>query len=415
MTSFETLSSVIRAFFALWSLALCLIFTINAILAGLKKRYRFTVFALVPFCVSYFLWQAIFDFSLMGVEGASGVTLAIVNAAWLIWLAVFFVLTTAAVLLFIDNIRYAKNYVTSSAIKSFLDEIPCGICCWRDNGRVLFSNVCVNRLCISLTGAPILNGNQFKDAVKDGILEVDGKLWRFTYRDIILGGDSLHEMIASDVTTVYTVTQALEKDKEELSRINSELKEYTSSIDETVRRQEILGAKINIHDEMNRLMLSTVAAESDDGAKLDEIFSLWEQNSLLLCMQSDDVADKRALTRLDELASALKINLCWESSIPSALSDTQRDLVITAAQEAIVNASKHARATTLTISFTESDKSISATFINDGVMPSGAVRMTGGLSNLERVAKERGATVSASADEKFVLTLTFSIENSPIG
>ena len=108
MASFETLSSVIRAFFALWSLALCLIFTINAILSGLKKRYRFTVFALVPFCVSYFLWQVIFDFSLMGV-GTTDVTRALVNVAWLIWLAVFLILTTAAVLLFIDNIRYAKN------------------------------------------------------------------------------------------------------------------------------------------------------------------------------------------------------------------------------------------------------------------------------------------------------------------
>ena len=89
----------------------------------------------------------------------------------------------------------------------------------------------------------------------------EGRRWRFVRRELLLDGERLHELTASDVTAEYAKTEALQRDKEALSRLKAELNEYNLGIDDTVRKQEILRAKVNIHDEMNRLMLSTVAAE----------------------------------------------------------------------------------------------------------------------------------------------------------
>ena len=86
----------------------------------------------------------------------------------------------------------------------------------------------------------------FKDAVKEGIIVVEDKVWRFTCRDIGSGGETLHEIVASNITAEYAETQALEKDKIELSKLNMKLRDYYLSIDETVRTQEILQAKVNI-------------------------------------------------------------------------------------------------------------------------------------------------------------------------
>ena len=411
MISFNMLTPFARSLFALWALLLGLADIVSAVLALVNKRYRFTAASLVLFTPVYFLWQVIFDFSLFGkTEAASGPTSALCEMPLPFWLLAFVLLTVPGVLLLIYNVRYDKNFITPGSIKLFLDGLPCGICCWRENGRVLFSNVSMNILCAALTGNPLLNGNRFRKAVKGDILTVDGQVWRFSCRDIVLDGEKLIEMVASDITAEYAKTEALEKDKADLALLNRKLKEYYLSMDDAVRRQEILQAKVNIHDEMNRLMLSTMAAGTADTAELDRIFTLWEQNALILCME----ADGEGGDSLEELAAALKLELCRQDDIPEALSEKQRGLFFSAAKEAMVNAVKHAGAKTLAIGFEETEDRIICRFTNDGAVPVNAVHFSGGLKNLALIAKKQGATVSAESDKSFTLTLCFP-KNQPIG
>lgn len=411
MISFNMLTPFARSLFALWALLLGLADIVSAVLALVNKRYRFTAASLVLFTPVYFLWQVIFDFSLFGKnEAASGSTSALCEMPLPFWLLAFVLLTVPGVLLLIYNVRYDKNFITPGSIKLFLDGLPCGICCWRENGRVLFSNVSMNILCAALTGNPLLNGNRFREAVKGDILTVDGQVWRFSCRDIVLDGEKLIEMVASDITAEYAKTEALEKDKADLALLNRKLKEYYLSMDDAVRRQEILQAKVNIHDEMNRLMLSTMAAGTADTAELDRIFTLWEQNALILCME----ADGEGGDSLEELAAALKLELCRQDDIPEALSEKQRGLFFSAAKEAMVNAVKHAGAKTLAIGFEKTEDRIICRFTNDGAVPVNAVHFSGGLKNLALIAKKQGATVSAESDKSFTLTLCFP-KNQPIG
>ena len=411
MISFNMLTPFARSLFALWALLLGLADIVSAVLALVNKRYRFTAASLVLFTPVYFLWQVIFDFSLFGKnEAASGSTSALCEMPLPFWLLAFVLLTVPGVLLLIYNVRYDKNFITPGSIKLFLDGLPCGICCWRENGRVLFSNVSMNILCAALTGNPLLNGNRFREAVKGDILTVDGQVWRFSCRDIVLDGEKLIEMVASDITAEYAKTEALEKDKADLALLNRKLKEYYLSMDDAVRRQEILQAKVNIHDEMNRLMLSTMAAGTADTAELDRIFTLWEQNALILCME----ADGEGGDSLEELAAALKLELCRQDDIPEALSEKQRGLFFSAAKEAMVNAVKHAGAKTLAIGFEETEDRIFCRFTNDGAVPVNAVHFSGGLKNIALIAKKQGATVSAESDKSFTLTLCFP-KNQPIG
>lgn len=406
MTSFDTLSALVRALFLLWALLLCLANIGSAVLAAVKNRYRFAVIALMLFAPVYFMWQAMFDFSLFGTtEKITGISRALCGLPWIVWLAAFAVLTLTSAILLVRNIEYDKNFITPGAIKLYLDEIPCGVCCWRDNGRVLLANIRMNELCVAVMNSPLLNGNHFCDAVKDGIMTVDGRVWRFSCRDISLDGENLHEMIASDITTEYAKNRALEKDKEELSMLNRELQEYYLTIDNTVRRQEILQAKVNIHDEMNRLMLSTTAVNSEDSAELNRIFSLWEKNALLLCMEAEETADTKESNSLEQLAEALKIRLIWQGALPPALSERQRSLFFSAAKEAIINAVKHAEAKTMNISFSETETAIFCYFTNNGKNPHETVKFTGGLQNLSILAGKQGATVSVSSDQEFTLSL----------
>lgn len=413
MTALQSLSELARSLFSFWALALCLTGVFGALLAATQKRFSYALFCLPSFLCSYLLWQVLFDLYLQGEE-AVPLSLTLGGLPWGQWTLGLAVLTLASLYLLIGVIRYGRRRVTPSAVKHCLDRMPCGVCCWQEEGRVLFSNLCMNRLCLALTGGPLLNGDQFRRAVGEEIRTLNDRVWRFSCRELQIQGERLWEMIASDVTDEYAQTLALERDKAELSRIKGELEEYTLSIDDTVRRQEILQAKVHIHDEMNRLMLSTVAAQSGGGEELDRILSLWEQNALLLCLEAEERTDADEAAGIEKLARALKIRLIRRGELPAALSKEQRSLFYSAAREAAANAAKHAAASVLEISFEETDSHILCRFVNDGAVHEGEVRFTGGLLNLSLLAAAQGAQLSARGGDGFTLLLCFP-KNQPNG
>lgn len=408
MISFNMLSSLIRAFFALWALLLCVISIVNAVMAFNKKKYLFGSIAIILFLPIYFFWQVIFDYSLSESSGSLNVvSSAMVNLDWIYWLLIFLLLTIFIVILLVYNVHYERNYLTVNTIKLYLDQVDCGICCYKDNGRVMFSNMIMNQLCIQLTGTQLLNGNQFYEVTKDQILSIGEERWRFSSRDITIGNEHMSEIIATNVTSEYLKTQQLEKDKAELSKINQELQDYNLSIDEVVRHQEILQAKVNIHDEMNRLMLSTVATDNEDISNLDKIFALWQENALLLSMEAEENKQEAMSHKIEELAKVLKIHLQWKDEPVSVLCEEERNIFYIAAQEAIANASKHARASRMIISITKVDGHIECRFINNGELPKKTITFTGGLANLEKLIKKQGAILKVDYDNQFVLSLVF--------
>ena len=411
MTMFYELPFFPRSLFGLWAFLLCCAGVIGIVLSVSFKRYRYGLLSLVAFAPSYYLWQVVFNISGIvrnpPVHAPSRASSILSGLPWLVWFIALLVISFAALLSIYLNIRYSRTHITPLAIKQCGDRMSCGICYWMDNGRMIFSNDCMNRLCLKLTGSQLLNGNSFRDAVSDGTQTVGTKVWNFTFRDVTLDGRRLHEMVALDVTETYAKTESLRLSNEQMEHMTEELKAYSLKIDDVVRRQEILQAKVNIHDEMNRLMLATVAAEMDNVEALDRIFTQWQKNALLLCLEAEEKTGQNATDQLERFAQLLGIELHWNGSFPDTMSENQRELFLTAVREAIANAVKHAEAKALTVSFAESDTVIRCTFENDGTVRAGEVRFTGGLANLSLLAGEQNAVLSAEAGETFKLHLLF--------
>ena len=394
--------------FGLWTFLLCCTGIAGIVLSAAEKRYRYGLISLGFFAPSYFLWQVAFNLYCFGAEQAAPISIRLGGIPWLFWFFALTLLTLIAALSLYLIIRRSKTYITPLAIKLCADRMTCGICCWRDNGHIIFSNDCMNNLCTALTGAPLMNGNHFRDAVSEGILSVADSVWSFTCRDLEFDGGPLHEMVASDVTEILAKADALRGDNEVLSRLNEELKAYSFKTDEAVRRQEILQAKVNIHDEMNRLMLSTVATDIENEEELNRIFALWERNALLLCFEADEKKDENAAVQIENLARALGVQLVWTTGLPENLTPKQRELFFTAAQEAIANAVKHGEAKNMKISFAQTESELCCCFENDGNIPKDDIHFTGGLSNLSILAGEQNASVAANTGETFRLYLAFS-------
>lgn len=408
MTLFLELSFIGRAMFGLWTLLLCLAGIMSVVSSFAVKQYQYALISIPLFIPSYVLWQATVCFLYMSEQELTSVLcIWLGRLPYMIWIFVLLLLTVgSAIILFLIK-RYSGTYITPLTIERCADELSCGICYWQDNGHVVFSNDCMNSLSTQLTGKPLMDGKRVRDAISDTIMPVGDRVWQFSLRDVEYGKEILHELIASDVSELYAESSALKEDNVRLAKMNEDLKVYGLKIDDTVRRQEMLQAKVNIHDEMNRLMLSTIAADLEDEEELNRIFILWERNALFLCMESNQNRNEDAVKQLDDLAQALGIQLMWENAPSENLTPKHRELFFSAAQEAITNAVKHAKAKKLHISFTEAQNTIGCTFENDGDIPKGIIRFTGGLANLSVLAEEQKASVSAEANETFRLSLIF--------
>ena len=127
-------------------------------------------------------------------------------------------------------------------------------------------------------------------------------------------------------------------------------------------------------------------------------------------MEADKKTDNEQSGAADSLANALGINLVWRDNLPEELGEKQRELFFFTAQEAIINAVKHAGAKNMEISF-EKAESVTCFFKNDGTLPEGEVNFEGGLLNLSLLAEKQGAEVYTKLGEEFTLCLKYP----PIG
>ena len=141
MTALFALSRLTRSFFLLWAFSLCLIGIFSMIHAATQKQFRVAFLSLIPFTCNYFLWQMLFDLHLSGKgQDASFLTGKCGALPWICLLLSLLFLSFFALFLLFTVIRHGKRSVTPNAVKHCLDQMPCGVCCWCDDGRVLFSN-----------------------------------------------------------------------------------------------------------------------------------------------------------------------------------------------------------------------------------------------------------------------------------
>jgi len=408
MTGLISLSAPARDLITLWAVIVCfgsIICSVQSFMNRKPARMLLSALCFAPGYLSVRIRKLVLLYitERITAEECGGFA----ELPWISICAALLIPTVILALIWVSNNRFASGSITPASVKYFMDEMPCGIGYFRHDGQVLFSNRLINRLCISITGKPLINGNTLRDSLTDSAVIIDGRRWRFSVRELMLGSETIYEMTASDRTELYEAADALQEDNARLAQMNRELRAHNLAIDDIVRRQEVLQAKIDIHDEMNQLILSAAALEDDDIKELDRVYRLWQRNMSLLQMNTEEGAQPDEYRQLEEFARALGMVLNMNTPVPGALAAPQRELLFVAAREAIANAAKHAQSSRLDILFEESETEIRCCFRND--CPAAAeVRFTGGLKNLQDIARGCRAEISARADGAFRLYIIFA-------
>ena len=343
---------------------------------------------------------------------------------WL-FIAIAIVLFVILTLLLIYTISWNKRNLSPISIKESADTLPSGICFYDKNGLVRLINKKMNQLCILTTSKALLNGVEFYDKITKGninncvslkigsepIIEYsDKRIFSFKKYEHNIDGEIIYEIVALDITELYFLTKELEEKLNELKAIKKRFIEYGEKVDELTYEKELLKAKIRVHDDMGKLMLTTKRKLIDDLSNEDKkrLLSFWKKE--IEAFKNTKESEKKSnLKVIEDAAKLIGINIDFKGLKPLSHTINEKILVV-AMHECLTNTMSHANGKNMyVIAKQENDKYI-IIITNDGKKPQGKIIEGGGLSSLRSLVERENGKMVINSQDGFELIISLRME-----
>ena len=330
--------------------------------------------------------------------------------AWTVWA---FEALMAAVLAVEarDILRYRKNHVTPDSVKQAMDLLPVGIAFGDADGTVLFRNLVMDRLSAALTGKLFTDWHAFMAAAGGEKVSAEGRVWQIRLSET--PGSSVQQFTATDITGQAGILNDLQAKNRKLRDIRLRLKIYNRQAERIVIAQELLTARMTVHD-----MLGSVLLESrhsmNDPASIDEellLQALRNANTYLLREYEGDDTAVDPLTEAVGTARAIGVKTDL-TGVPPA-EDGPREVLAAAVRECAANCVKHAEGDRLQVDARRTDAGYTFTLCSNGRPPSGPVRETGGLLSLRTLVENRRGVMRVEDTPAFRLVIGLPLPEAP--
>ena len=230
----------------------------------------------------------------------------------------------------------------------------------------------------------------------------DGKIWDFRKTDILIRKHNVQEVVAYDVTEVYTLKKKREQQYKVLQKYNDHLRQFDDEIEQTVVQKEILLAKMKIHDDIGSLLIAFrhYFAKQERSNK-QEILNRWRS-------LAEDIKKERRITedswlRLKKDAEKWNLELQILGKIPNQT--VIQNIFYAAIREALTNTVKHTKGTKVMCRITEAGGKMCIEIENDGESPKKPIIEGGGLGNLRRMVQGAGGIMDIQSRPVFKIKL----------
>ena len=320
--------------------------------------------------------------------------------------------------------NFKKNNLSQASIKESLDKLPSGLCFCLENGKTVLVNNVMEDLCFKIVGRDLQNANLFWEILSGGeVLPeieristgehpsfrlIDGRVWTFSRAEL----EGVIQLVAADTTDLSNVNAELKLKNVELASVNQRLLAYGESVDELTRTKERISIKANIHRELGQALLITRRFLADTSDDYNVPISVWKKNISMLKQEADHESDESPLNMFLQAADAAGVSFEISGKFPE--NHDINHLFIAAAVECLVNGVRHAGATTLYITITESNEEITVVYENNGALPVGEIIEGGGLSSLRYDSARLGGLMEVRVKPKYSLIIKIPKERSKL-
>lgn len=324
-------------------------------------------------------------------------------------------LLTVTVLRRIRIIRRSELSLVS--IKECFDTLPAGLCVYFPEGLAKIVNPSMSRICRDATGSSLANAASFWQQLTESTLPCsvsggekpiirlpDGRAFSFARYEAALDGAPVYELIASDITEEYRLTEELEEKQARVKAINTRLKALHSELKYVIMEKEVLQIKVRIHDNLGQALLLARRWLSDpSGTDFDELLRMWRDNIRLLEQEDREEWQTPYFVNCQR-AKMLGVRLNIEGTLPTE--DPLIPVIDTAIAVHTTNVRRHADGDCAVIRVTDTGSAYELRFTNNGTPPAKDMKPAGGLRNVARAAAEIGGSMTFRAEPVFEMLLT---------
>ena len=415
MIEFSALPTPAMAFIGCWILALFLGMVFLLFMQGQKgrtKRVSEIMHISILAIIAYLLLQLVMG-SVKETQANTAVLREMIyifeNTPVMYIVLLCILLSAVAAVLMRRDYKWNRTHITDYSIKEAVDLLPVGVCAYADSGRVFIKNTVMERLCREMTGEQLFNGvllekrvdsHPEKKVMGDKMVYIlpNEEVIAFSKEMLEIDGNRLTLLTACDMTEEYAKTQILLQKREAVCELNSKLISYNRDIVSIITSQEILNAKVKIHDELGAGLLAIrhFLIKGGDRDEKEQIIARLNQN--LSFLQRDIIkSEKDEYLLIFTTAKALDVRIIVEGELPEAEPD--KHIIATAIHECFTNVVRHAKGNLLHIRVTEKElgkKEI--VFTNNGEKPTGVITERGGLVSLRSLVEKSGGSMKTDVD-----------------
>lgn len=383
--------------------------------AGLKKIMRIGILFLMSFVLMcFFLNDHRYQ---IGENNHPSFLLKI--PIW-IFLAGMSLLIVCLCLLVRNEILTCRKNISAWSVKETMDDVPCGVCVSDSWGRIVLSNKKMRELSRMLIGAvlqnyedlkQVLDGNKSVQGVtrlspENSVLYLpNGTVWMF--QNYMLTEEEVAgylQTVAFDVTEIYFNSEKIRMKNEKLELLNQKLKKMYEQIDESIREQETLKMKMQVHDSFGRSLL-TIRRMLEGNKEPDYMKNQLEILKQSVYILSGIMQDDTEKQYEESIKHAEKLGVSVE--IEGELCDEYQVALITdkAIRECVTNCIRHAHGRRVYVQSHKTREGWNVCITNDGERPKEGCREGGGLSALREVVERDGGEMTTKFEPEFLLAL----------
>ena len=311
----------------------------------------------------------------------------------------------AVVLIFAvwNTLRYRRRHVTPDSIKQAMDLLPVGIAFGSPDGTVVFRNLVMNRISAALTGKQLTDWKAFRTSAGVDQASAEGRIWQL--RSMQTPDSFLTQLTAEDITEQAGILKELQEKNRKLKDIRLRLEIYNRQAERIIIAQELLTARMTVHDELGHILLESRHYLADPGAFVDAMLlqALKNTNTYLLREYEQDDTARDALADAIDMAETIGVEVTLTGRIPRE--EPGRGLLAAAIQECAANTVKHAGGTAMSVQIRAEKDGTRFSLQNNGRPPKETVREAGGLLSLRALTESKGGYMSIVSAPAFRLDI----------
>jgi len=312
-----------------------------------------------------------------------------------------------------------RKTINHRSIKESFDNLPTGVCFFNEAGLPVLCNHAMQRFSFAVCNRDVqfvtdLEDCLDKDFVPIGDVEREGSVFILPDGQVIRlkmklltyeNGETYTQFTATDITQLYQSRAELSRENEQLRKVQSNLMQMSANMVAVTREEEILSAKMRIHDDMGRCLMAAqqYLKKCDPVDISDHMIASWHR-AVSMLKNYNESEEEDMLAQIRKTCEFFKLKLVRTGELPAQ--EKVAYLLTCALRECLTNAVRYASATELYADFTETATEATVTITNNGAVPDRKIVEGGGLSTLRCRVERAGGQMIVQSHPCFRLQVT---------